>query len=261
MAVGGGSADHATAEFSTAINSTAIATRASGRFTPLPDGLFRVRGDDWAFGYDLGALVQPRPGTNIGLTYRSRIDHDFSGDATFDGPAPSSLTPAFRDTPATSKLGLPASAGISLTQAIAPGWTGYLDASWTGWSSFQALSVYRDGGGVISSKPERYDDSFFVSAGASYAATGALTLRGGIAFDKTPVSDAYRTARVPDANRYWLAAGASYRILPRVTVDVGYAHLFVDDSTIRELSSTGSVLSGSYSGHVDIVSLGTRMAF
>ena len=96
---------------------------------------------------------------------------------------------------------------------------------------------------------------------AGYRLNDALTLRAGTAFDKSPVSDDYRTARVPDENRVWLAIGASYQVLPGVTVDAGYAHLFVKDSSIRETSPTGDVLTGRFRNRVDIISLGTRTVF
>ena len=263
LSLGAGvSADYAIAQFSSAINSPVVGYSAFGRFLPLQDGLFRLRGDDWAFGYNFGALITPAPGTKIGVTYRSRIQHDFAGTVTYDVPLPLSLSPTFRNGPAGAKLVLPDTAGISITQRLAPRWTGYADLTWTNWSQFKNLTAYRtDTGAPLANTPEHYDNSVFVSAGASYEATDALTLRGGLAYDTTPVQDAYRTARVPDASRYWLAVGASYRIMPRVTVDVGYAHVFVDDASIRETSATGDVLTGTYSNSIDIVSLGTRLTF
>ena len=258
LSLGAGvSADHVTAEFATGLNSATLGFAATGRPLPLPDGLFRVRGDDWAFGYNLGALITPEPDTHIGLTYRSRIQHDITGDATFDVPFPLSLSPAFRDGPASAKLVLPDTAGASVTHRFGPKWTGYADLTWTNWSQFKTLAVYRTGDGLVAGTPERYRNSFFVAAGASYELTDRITLRAGTAFDKTPVQDAYRTARVPDANRYWLATGISWRALEHLTIDAGYAHLFVEDSTIRETSATGDVLTGKYSNSVDVVSLGT----
>ena len=86
-------------------------------------------------------------------------------------------------------------------------------------------------------------------------------MRGGTAYDKSPVSNAYRTARVPDQDRTWLAAGVSYRVLEGTTADFGYAHIFVLDSRIREVSTTGDTLSGKYKNSIDIVSFGTRSQF
>ena len=57
-----------------------------------------------------------------------------------------------------------------------------------------------------------------------------LSLRGGVAYDETPVSDAYRTPRIPDGARTWIAVGGQYRAVRQSAIDFGYAHLFVEDA-------------------------------
>ena len=66
-----------------------------------------------------------------------------------------------------------------------------------------------------------------------------LSLRGGVAYDETPVSDAYRTARIPDGDRTWMAFGGQYRVSDRSTFDFGYAHLFIRDTHINKTEGTG----------------------
>lgn len=262
LSLGAGfSADHANAEFATGINSTAVAYGALGQLLPLPDGLFRLKGDSWAYGYNFGALVTPHPGTNIGLTYRSRLYQKFSGSVTYNVPLPLSLSPAFQNGNGSAKLNLPDTAEISLTQALSPRWTGYAAVSWTDWSIFKNLDIYGNNGELINATQQNYKNSFYISAGASYRATDKLTLRGGIAFDETPVQTAYLTARVPDADRYWLAIGASYQLSPRATADFGYAHVFVDDSTIHEYSATYDLLQGTYNNHINILAADLRLKF
>ena len=262
LSLGAGvSAQYARAEFSSYLNGTALAFQATGKPTPLSDGYFRLRGDDWSFGWNVGALIQPGPQTNIGLAYRSRVQQDFSGTADFIVPAPLNLASRFRNSGGNAKLVLPDTATISITQGLGQAWTLYGEVTWTNWSQFKNLNAFRDDGTLLNSTPQHYDNSYFAALGASYKVNEALTLRAGTAFDKSPVSNAYRTARVPDQDRTWLAIGASYTVLPGMTVDAGYAHVFVKDSRIRETSSTGDVLTGRYSNSIDIVSLGTRMKF
>ena len=74
-----------------------------------------------------------------------------------------------------------------------------------------------------------------------------------MAFDETPVSDTFRTARIPDGDRTWIAFGAKYRLSPRSMVDVGYAHLFIKDASINKTES-GVTLAGNYESAVDILS-------
>ena len=262
LSLGAGfSAMYARAVFSTFINSSTAAASVLGRPIALRDGYFRLRGDDWAFGYDFGVLIKPTPITNIGLTYRSRVQQNFSGSADYIVPTPLNLSSRFASSGGTAKLVLPDTAGISVTHRLSPQLEVAIDLDWTNWSQFKQLNAFRSNGTLISSTPERYKNTFFLSAGGAYQIDDRLTLRAGTAFDKTPVSDAYRTARVPDEDRFWLAGGLSYKVLPNATVDFGYAHIFVRDSKINELSATGDRLTGTYSNSIDIVSLGSRMQF
>ena len=262
LSLGAGvSAMYARAVFSSYLNSSTIATSLFGRPVALPDGHFNLRGNDWAFGYNFGILVKPTADLNIGLTYRSRVQQNFSGQVTYIVPAPLSSSSRFANSGGTAKLVLPDTVGLSVTQRVTPQLDVSLDVNWTNWSQFKNLNSFRSNGTPISSTPQRYKNSFFVAVGGSYKLDDKLTLRAGTAFDKTPTSDPYRTARVPDGDRFWLAGGLSYKILPSTTVDFGYAHIFVRDSKINETSATGDVLTGTYSNSIDIVSLGTRMQF
>lgn len=262
LSVGAGvSAQYGRAVFSSFVNSQTIGLQATGKVLPLSDGYFRLGGDDWAFGYNLGVLVQPGPHTNIGLAYRSRVQQDFSGTASYILPAPLNANSAFRTSGGNAKLVLPDTATTSITQGVGPNLTVYADVTWTNWSQFKTLKAFRDDGTLLNNTPQHYDNSYFVSLGAAYKLTDKLTLRAGTAYDKSPVSNAYRTARVPDQDRTWLAVGASYKVLEGTTVDAGYAHIFVLDSRIRETSATGDVLTGQYKNSIDIVSLGARTTF
>lgn len=262
LSLGAGvSAQYASAEFATGINSSTIATSAFRRPITLPDGYFRLKGDDWSFGYNFGALIQPTSTTNIGIAYRSRVQHTFSGNAEFVVPAPLSLNSSFRGSAASAKVVLPDTATISVTQILSPVWTAYADYNWTNWEQFRTLNAYRDDGSLINSTAQRYRNGFFVSAGASYKVNDLLTLRAGTAFDQSPVTNSRRTARVPDQDRTWLAVGASYKVMPNLTLDAGYAHVFVRDAQILEVSSTGDTLKGTYKNSIDLVSFGVRMQF
>lgn len=116
------------------------------------------------------------------------------------------------------------------------------------------LNVVNAAGVSVTSTPENWDDTWRVSVGANWRLNDRLMLRGGIAYDETPVSDRYRTARIPDEDRTWLAFGAQYRLSPQSLIDVGYAHLFVKDARIDELR-TPLTLRGEYDSAVDILSV------
>jgi long-chain fatty acid transport protein len=83
-------------------------------------------------------------------------------------------------------------------------------------------------------------------------------LRGGVAFDETPVPAETRTARLPDAERTWVTIGARWSPSEAWTIDAGYAHLFSDDVSLDQ--DEGSVaanglLNGDQASGVDILSV------
>ena len=93
------------------------------------------------------------------------------------------------------------------------------------------------------------------SIGVTYTPNPKLTLRGGWAFDETPIPNATdRTPRVPGDDRVWLSFGAGYQHSEKLHFDFGFAHLFVDDVPISNTEvNTGHVLVGTYEADVNIL--------
>ncbi len=62
-------------------------------------------------------------------------------------------------------------------------------------------------------------------------------------------------------NRTWISFGVSYVLDETLSVDVGYSHLFIDDTSVNhELESESSdnvkaTLIGDYEASVDIISV------
>src|SRR5262245_2900893 len=56
-------------------------------FGPLGDGQVELQADDdVGFGFTAGALITPRPGTQIGIGFRSSVNHDLDGKAQIHVP-------------------------------------------------------------------------------------------------------------------------------------------------------------------------------
>ena len=115
-------------------------------------------------------------------------------------------------------------------------------------------------------KTQNYEDSWGVSLGAEYRLDPAWTLRGGVQWDQTPTVDEYRTTRTPDADRLWVAAGASWEVSDWIGIDMAYAHIFVDDTRIDliepGIGGTGQVnVRADVESSIDIVSLQARLKF
>jgi long-chain fatty acid transport protein len=110
--------------------------------------------------------------------------------------------------------------------------------SWFGWSRFDAIRVTSARGTTV--QDQNYRDTWAVAAGADYAVNDRLTVRAGYQYDQTPTVDGFRTTRVPDGDRNWVAAGATWQS-GRIKLNAGYAHVFAQTRSI-------DVTQGFYAG-------------
>ena len=227
------------------------------------DGLSELDANDWGFGVTAGALIEPRPGTRIGIGLRSAVSHEVVGNAKIETAGGATV---FEDR-ASAEVETPETIGVSLHQAITDRLSVAATIEWTNWSRFKELRVRFDGGTADSVTEENWNDTLFYALGVNYQATPNLLLRGGVAFDETPVRNKYRTARLPDQDRTWVAAGFTYAWNEWASFDLGYAHLFVRDADIRETMEiapggglTGT-LEGEYENGVDLLTLQANIRF
>lgn len=243
------------------------------------DSRVTVKGDDTAWGWNIGALYQFNPNTRVGVHYRSGFKYDVRGDVDFNHPAlptlPPTLAPAVNaiangvnralfNGGVRSDLKLPSIVNVSFFHRIDDRWDIMADAQWTGWSTFKELTFVRNEGPVLATTPENFDDVWRVSVGANYRVNDRWMLRGGLAFDQSPVNDIDRTPRLPDADRTWLSFGAQYKFSPNLTVDAGFTYIIVEDATIN--TDAGSITRnalhrGNYDSYVTIFSAQVAFRF
>lgn len=225
-----------------------------------------VVGDDWGWGVTLGALFEPVKGTRVGLSYRSAVKHELQGDISFTG-LPGPLSPLLPRQGANAKLVTPEIASIGLYHEVTPQWAVMADVQWTNWSRFRELRVNIANPALTSVTEEHWKDTWYYALGTSYKATEDLTLRGGVAFDKGSVGVDYRTPRIPEQNRYWLSAGASYRFTDWLTVDAAYSHVFVPKASVALTDDLTGPEAGrgnlavNYKSSIDIIGLQARLSF
>jgi len=274
LSVGGGiSANYLYADLTKAVDQNAIVGAPPGT---ISDAHSRFNGGDWNWGYNAGLLLKPLPGTNVGIAFRSRIQHKLQGDANFTNVFPPllgnpALAAAFANSPGRVSLNLPANVDVSVTHKITDQLRVSADVQWTQWSSVRQLVIIRDSGSPVAGSliSTHFRDTVFASVGATYNIDEHWTVRAGVAYDESPVTDGFRTVQLPDADRYWLAFGGGYKFSEGFSVDVGYAHIFIpgspslSSSVNSTLTLPGGVdkLRGSYSASVDLISLQARYKF
>ncbi|MBZ8135296.1 OmpP1/FadL family transporter [Afifella sp. IM 167] len=210
--------------------------------------------DDFAFGLTAGIQVKPMEGTEIGLGYRSRINHEIDGPLRTAAGTFQVKGDGF-NTPDTVTLGI--------RQRITDAFRLTAGVEWANWSHFKAVDL--TGAPVPVSLGFNYNDSWFFALGGEYDFNEALTVRAGVARELAPIDDANRSFRLPDNDRWWLSAGASYKATERFSFDVGYSYIFADDTNILTAAAGGpaanSIFGGTSDADVHVFTAALKMKF
>ncbi len=224
------------------------------------------KADDVGVGATAGVIWQPAPGTSIGLGYRSSVKENVSGAYALS-PAPFSFGAI-----ATGSLTLPDKVTLSGRQALSDRLTVLGTVEWDRWSSIGNVTATMPG--FSETLNLDYKDGWFYSLGAEYAYSPSLTMRTGVGYEVSPITDSTRDILLPDSNRVHLNFGASYKWSDKITINAAYSHLFFDNASFcmaqpnpaantTHCISGGNVplLSGSAEASVDIVSIGINYKF
>jgi len=129
---------------------------------------------------------------------------------------------------------------------------------WTNWSRLEIIAI--EGSPAGSSLAFNYEDGWTFSVGAECNVNADLTLRAGLGSEIATTTDQARSMRLPDADRFWIGAGASYNWDERLSIDIGYTHPFVEDAPANETIS-GIRYASTTEGSVDTISVGLRYHF
>ncbi|SDR36696.1 OmpP1/FadL family transporter [Pseudovibrio sp. Tun.PSC04-5.I4] len=185
-----------------------------------------LRGEDYnlGFGATVGALFEPWKGTQLGIGYRSPVEHNLKGRLVVGGDAP---------TPIRANIIMPETVSVSFQQELNTEWRALGSFEWTHWSRFGTFPVFNLSGDVVTELPFQYNDGYLIALGTEYDFTENITGRFGLAYEWSPIDEANRTPRLPDSNRFWLSAGLSYFYEDWLSFDFGYTHIFPEASNIN----------------------------
>jgi long-chain fatty acid transport protein len=224
----------------------------------LTNAAVNLDGQDVGFGFSVGALFEPIEGTRIGASYHHGYDLDIDTDI-FGGLAGG--IPESAGVTGVASASLPAMVQLGITQDITDDLRIMAEGRWINWSVFDSIDVDTSAGFGFQAV-ENYEDAFFVSLGAEYDINEQFTIRGGLAWDETPTTDAFRSPRVPDEDRLWITIGASYAMNESMSLDAGYAYLHALNDpvvTLKNGPAAGTIVD--YDAGAHIFSIGGTMRF
>ncbi|MDU4840921.1 MAG: long-chain fatty acid transporter FadL [Leclercia adecarboxylata] len=202
-----------------------------------------LKGDEWGFGWNAGILYEIDKNNRYGFTYRSEVKIDFDGD--YKSSLPSAYNQILgnfglpmgtdgRTTGGSLTLNLPEMWELSGYNRVAPQWAIHYSLTYTSWSQFQELKATNSGGDTLFFKDESFRDAYRIALGTTYYMDDNWTFRTGIAFDDSPVPADKRSISIPDQDRFWLSAGATYAFNKDASIDAGVSYMHGQKVTFQE---------------------------
>ena len=199
------------------------------------DGQINVKAENVSGGFNLGALFTPFTNTEIGLAYRSQVNHNLHGDLTFL---------RISDTPNTSiRMIMPHNLILSLKQKVTPAATLLAEAGWSHWSTMHNSILHV--AGYSATTPRDWNDTYRLGLGGRYDLTDHLTLQAGASFDSSPTNTAHRLPDLPMDKQVRVGTGFQYAASKAINLGMSYEYMNLGRARIDNTSSNGT-LNGSY---------------
>ncbi|MBX9348639.1 OmpP1/FadL family transporter [Chromobacterium vaccinii] len=255
------------------------------------DGLAHVEGNDWGFGWNIGYMFQLNENTRFGLAYRSSVKQSLRGSSTwtFNNVTNNGLAiPGLGINIPANSLGAiakgkhpNASASVDVTtpetvsanffHQLNPKVALMADATWVRNSQLQQIDIKQYStpaqGDLI--LHQNWKDTWRLSFGSNYQLNDAWMLRGGVAWEQSPVqSDDQRHPALPDSDRLWLSLGANYKINKQSSIDLAYSFIDFKNANVNYTDScnpggqkadgslctgNGGTVKGSYKTYLQLI--------
>jgi long-chain fatty acid transport protein len=198
------------------------------------------------YGFNVGLLEKFSARFSLGLSYRSKVKVDYTGDARltqiltgfpqFDA-AVAAQTPFGRNLPVKTSIDFPDMASLGLAFGLTPNLLLETDANWTGWSSFDVVDIdFTNGALPSSSVPEHWKNAWNYRAGLRWNSSPSSQWRIGYVYDQTPQPEEAISPLLPDADRNGYAIGYGWTGVHKFDVALSYIDF---KSRSRQKSFTG----------------------
>jgi long-chain fatty acid transport protein len=214
-----------------------VALQSRGQI-PADTTAAHLNGNAWGYGWNAGILYEVDENNRYGFTYRSKVNVDFDGNYRSDLPVLAGGTGGSTQAGHLT-LNLPEVWEVSGYNRVAPKWAVHYSMTYTSWSEFQQLKATANNGDTLFQKEEGYHDVYRIALGTTYYYSDEWTFRTGIAFDDSPVPADNRTISIPDQDRLWLSAGATYAFSKDASVDLGVSYMHGKTVHISEKVADG----------------------
>ncbi|MFA6469091.1 MAG: OmpP1/FadL family transporter [Bacteroidota bacterium] len=231
------------------------------------DGTVNLEGDGNGISFNLGVIYKPMEKLSLGASYRSLVDIEFTGDATFTDMQ--ALQAYFPGGEGKVSLPMPSSLQVGVAYDVMPELTVEVDIQYVGWSSYDKLDITLPNGpvsplGILqksSTADKKWEDAMMIRLGGEYKVNDQLMVRAGYIRDMTPQPVDKMEPMLPDADRNDISVGAGYKINDNLTVDASYLLVMFEDRASTYKPSTSTTFYGTYKSSANLISLNVGYSF
>ena len=231
---------------------------------------FKFSGNNWAPGYDVGALWKPIEQLSFGATFRSQTSFDFHGRTEYNNlfpfPPGGGAVPAFpmQNVDSSANFNFPLDVAFGVSYRPNTNWNFEFDADYTDWSCLGTVTVRQQHGvpGLLPADVPlvlNWEGSWYFEFGATRYLGKGWSVSAGYIFNQNSVPDAHYTPLVADLDRHFLSVGTGYRG-EHFSFDVAYQFGIGPTRTVSGSAPSviGQTADGDYKflSHAVMVSLG-----
>ena len=234
----------------------------------------KLKGEDWATGWNGAIDVKATEDLSLGLVYRSQVKHKIRGDFDMTGsfaglsaPAAAALLGGSAHSHASAWLTLPRSVTFGANYKVTERYRVGTSVTWTEWSSVDTIkfNLPQAPGGGFPLKLN-WQDTVRVGFGMEYDLLDWMSVRCGYTFDEDPTSKKHSTTMLPCGDRHIIGSGLGFRLAENLFLDFGYSfirmnneHYFVAYDTAPGVTGRGRY--STRNGHSHLVSTSIRYSF
>lgn len=194
-------------------------------------------------GWNIGILHKFNEKASLGFNYRSKISVEFGGEAEFeqvftgDPIFDGAIGLVLPDQPVSigTEIEFPDQFNFGFAYRFGEKWVAEWDIVWTGWDSFDTLTVNFDPASGLDPlvRPQDWSASKTYRGGAQYTIGDRSQFRFGLYFDESPQPSYSVSPLLPDAERWGYSLGYGYTG-NKVDVDAYVLYVAFDERTTMD---------------------------
>lgn len=226
------------------------------------EGEVTLEGKGNGIGFNAGVFFQSG-NSSAGISYRSAVEMSIDGgDATFENIPTSLINNGTFPQSASfnTSLTLPSVISVGFGHKFTDKLEANLDVNYTGWEVYDSLVFeFPDEPSLNSTQVHNYKNCIAVRVGAQYQYNTRLQLRGGLAFDQSPVEDGYVNPDLPDGDKIVVTGGLSWMLKNGWTIE---ATLLLEEVKERnEENNVENQFNGTYKSFIYAAGVGIQYRF